>query len=161
MLHSVEGILSANQIATSRSALFYLMISKPDNLFIGYLQESKDNSVPYFYAFSDTKNNLLHLVPFTVSDTASKYYSYPDNISQSGEHDFFTSGLMALNLKLRNLKMFYYGIDRKKKCLQLTKFVYDTDSDSLISELLDLKDSASHIPFVNCMKKDLLFLSNK
>lgn len=161
ILRFAKGILNANQIATSRPALFYLLISKLDNLFIGYLQESKDNNVPYFYAFSDTKNNLLHLVPFTIFDTASKYYSYPENIVKPGEHDFFTSGLIALNLKLRGLKMVYYGVDTKKKCLQLTKFIYDVDSDSFMSEPMNLKDSALHIPFVKCIKKELLFWSNK
>ena len=155
MPHSVERIFNANQIATKRPALFYLLISRPDNLFIGYFQESKDNNVPYFYAFSDIKNNTLHIMPFTLSDTASKFYAFPENIVEAGEHDFFTSGLLALKLRLRDLNVIYYGIDSKEKRLQITKFIYDTNLDLLIINSADSKDFNLHLPFVQNMENEL------
>ena len=160
ILRFAKGVFNANHVITNIPSLFYLPISEPDNLFIGYLQKEKSdhNNIPYFYAFSDMKNHTLHLVPFPLSNEVSKYYAYPEKILQPSEHDFFTSGLLSLKLQLRYLTILYYGIDIDEPCLKFTKLTYDIKSDSLMPCLIDSNDSDLYAPFMKCIEKELLYI---
>lgn len=68
-------------------------------------------------------------------------------ITESGGHDYFTSGLIPLKLQLRDLKMIYYGIDTTDLKVQIPKFVYDTQSDALVLDA-DENSIITYIPLL-------------
>lgn len=158
ILRFAKGFFNANNIATCRPSLYYTNVSKQDNLFIGYLEVAQDTVEPKFFVFADKQANTLHVVPFMLNDSFRDYYTYPPQITESGGHDYFTSGLIPLKLQLRDLKMIYYGIDTTDLKVQISKFYYDTSSDTLILDDEEKKAFNLYHSFVQSVEKELLYL---
>lgn len=158
ILRFAQGFFNANNIATRRPSLFYSPISTQDNLFIGYLETAPDTKIPKYFVFSDIKKNTLHITTYTLNKDSSYLYTYPSTMTNSGEHDYFTSGLMVLQLNLRNLTLIYYGIDTELLEVQIFQFNYDAESDSLILNTEKIDSSELYAPFEESIKKELLYL---
>lgn len=158
ILRFAKVFFNANNIVTCRPSLYYTNVSKQDSLFIGYLEVAQDTVEPKFFVFADKQMNTLHVVPFMLNDSSRDNFTYPSQITESGGHDYFTSGLIPLKLQLRNLKMIYYGINTTNLKVQISKFYYDTASDTLILNDGVLEDFKIYDPFIQCVEKELLYL---
>lgn len=157
ILRFVKGMLNANNVATLRPSLFYKCISEQEDLFIGYLQVEENKSEPKFIVFADVKEDRLHVLPYILNESFEENYLYPSQITEPGEHDYFTSGFLALHLSLREFTMVYYGLDIEGQNKQISQFTYDVDSDALILNTGDTESFDLYEPFVKCIEKELLY----
>lgn len=158
ILRYAKGFLNSHNIATRRPSLYYTNLSKQDNQFIGYLEVAQDTVEPKFFVFADKNRNTLHAVPFTLNNSFQDNYTYPPQITEPGGHDYFTSGLIALKLQLRDLKMIYYGLNTVDLNVQISNFAFDTPSDTLILNDGKMEDFELYDPFIQCVEKELLYL---
>lgn len=158
ILRFAKGFFNVNKIPTLRPSLFYELISAQDSLFIGYLEIGEDTTVPKFFVRSDTEKNILHVMPFLLNDSLKENYAYSPSIAEPGGHDYFTSGLNALQMRLRDIKLVYYGLDISEFTPNISIFSYDAETDALFLDAQAINPENLYLPFIDCVKKEALFL---
>ena len=157
ILRFAKGFFNANKVATTRPSLFYNLISEQDRVYIGYLEEGQNKTVPKFFVFSDVEKNVLHVLPYNLNNSFEHNYAYPPAITEPEGHDYFTSGFTALQLTLRGFTLIYYGVDSTYWEAEISKFEYDIKTDTLVLDTEEAQLSELYMPFVKCAEGEALY----
>lgn len=140
----------------SKTYLQYIPFSENENLFIAKTSSPKDSESRYL-VHADTKNNILHVLPFFQVNHSNDFYRYSSTLTEEGGHTYYTHDFNKIELTLENSKLIYYGINTKKCEIEITLFQYDKKQDCY--KLIGLPpDNLIIKRFCKDLEKEVLYL---
>lgn len=130
----LNAYMTYNNCVTRETAIFYQPTAYSGNYFDGIIQKN-DYSVLVCRAYSDKRNNILHIIPAFENEQREEqidFFHALDKLTLPHNNNYFTSGFLTLGLSLRDSKLIYYGIDKRNDGTKIMVYEYDCETDAYI-----------------------------
>lgn len=142
----------------SEPYVFYteLPLNYPDFLYIGSVSQNAD-LISSYYIYTNKNMNEMHVLPlFSFRENSADLYEYPQQLVQSGEHNYFSLDFPTIGIELASAVIYYYGIDIKNGVPQITTLAYQSKGDCFTIDN-GLKPNL-YSSFERELQKELLYL---
>lgn len=161
IIRLMNGFFAYHNFITKETVIFYQPTSYSDSYFDGIIQKG-DYSTLVCRAYSEKDKNTMHILPFFTEEKNEEgldFFHAFDKLELPHKHNYFTSGIITLDLNLRDSKIIYYGIDNSNYEVQIQAYKFLCEKDAYIfSNSLDYTLNAQ---FYREVKKESVFLKHQ
>lgn len=141
-----------------------LVLGIPHLYTAGYRNEFIEQREDYqkenarYYIYSDTENNIFHMMAFTpLEENVKLFYKLPEFIERAHEHELFTTNFNEIGLTLNGSRVVHYGIDKQTISPNIQTFVYDENADVY----REIRTTETLPMFMDEIEKQIKYLADK